>query len=398
DQLHGQVFVSEELSKDSKITATVLSGATWINAITNWPILYYAFNNWGPVIALSSTLVLDFLILNWTNNTGTAAAGAKRGRFWWSVAGIVAFFMISMLQSIVAGIGAELINNQDELSNIKAGQIIDEYFQQLTANLQIKRDEYQPSRSQCTQDADRLIELEYNSPERRAVYERAYGQYDERNKDWSNATGKIPNCPKADLLELQVNQEQEQLNQSKNKRQELGNVLYLKERLPARYQQNFTPNGQINSGVVAVEIAINNFWKKFANWEFDKLGFSMFFLSLSMITSLGALFMTAAYAIKYNTRMSRNPRVEQAIQGWFNKIRCSYGERQRVNLDNSDTTVKDYPMQSYHRFLLELYIQEVQATGRSDYAILQQIGQAVQDHPDYALKLIDCWTLITKLE
>ncbi|MBO0351182.1 hypothetical protein J0895_19310 [Phormidium pseudopriestleyi FRX01] len=406
DQLHGQVFVSEELSKDSQITATVLSGATWINAITNWPILYYAFNNWGTIIALSSTLVLDFLILNWTNNTGTAAASFKRGRFWWSVAGIVAFFFVSMLQSIVAGIGAELINNQDELSNIKAGEIIDEYFQQLAANLQVKKDEYQPDRSKCTQDVDRLEdkELEYNSPERRSVYERAYGQYDERHKDWSKAKGQIPNCPKADLGEIKVNQDQEQLNQSKNQRQELGNVMYLKERLPYRYEQTFTPNGQINSGVVAVQMAVNNFGQKFANWEFDKLGFSIFFLSLSMITSLGALFMTAAYAIKYNTLMSRNPRVEQAITLWLHEIWCSYRERERVNLDNSNTnnasnsTGKDYPMQPYHGFLLSLFIQEFQETGRSNYSVLQQIAQGAQEHPDYVLKLIQYRKLVTEVE
>ena len=407
ENLHGQVFVSDELKKDSQITATVLSGATWINAITNWPILYYAFNSWGPIIALSSTLVLDFLILNWTNNTGTAAAGGKRGRFWWSVAGIIGFFLISMLQSIVAGIGAELINNQDELSHIKAGEIIDEYFQQLTANLQTKKDEYQPYRSTCDEYAALLGNpdlLEYNSPQRRAIYERAYGQYNERNKDWSKATGNIPNCPKADLLEIQVNQEQEQLNQFKNQRQELGNVIYLKERLPSRYQQNFTQNGQISSGVVAVQIAINNFWQKFANSEFDQLGFSFFFLSLSLITSLGALFMTAAYAIKYNTLMSRNPRVEQAIKLWLHEIWCSYSDRERVALDksapntSSNSRVKDDRRQSYHGFLLSLFIQEVQHSGHSNYSVLQQIAQGAQEHPDYVLKLIQYRQLITEVE
>lgn len=394
NDLHGEVFVSDELEKDSKITAIVVSGATWINAMTNWPILYYAFNNWGTLVALTSTIILDFLVLTWTNNTGTAAAGGNKGKWWWSWAGVMAFLLISTLQSIVAGVGAELINNQDELSQIKAGEIIDSYFVQLEANLSERNVAYKEYKNICDRDSEILKDMPYWDPKRNSLYLDTKGKYGEEDKDWSNTPqDNIPTCPRASLLGEVVNEQQDELEAAKNNRQKLGNLGYLKEKLKDRYSQNFTEEGLIKSGTIAVELAISNFWQKFSNWELEKLGFSLFFLALSVITSLGALLMTVTYAIKYNTKMSRNPRVERAIRIWLHEVWCSYTDRVAREGQNSSSELKPY-----HGILLRLFIQEVQETGRCNYPVLQQIAEAAQQHTNYVLMLVHYRQLLTELE
>ncbi|WP_254564996.1 hypothetical protein [Oscillatoria sp. HE19RPO] len=394
EDLHGDVFVSDELQKDSKITATVVSGATWINAMTNWPILYYAFNNWGTLVALTSTIILDFLLLTWTNNTGTAAAGGNKGKWWWSWAGVMAFLLISTLQSIVAGVGAELINNQDELSQIKAGEIIDSYFAQLAANLAERNTLYEEYKKKCDRDTEILKTMPYWDPTRNSLYLDTKGKYGEEDKDWSNTPqDNIPTCPRSSLLGEVVNEQRNELEAAKNNRQKLGNLGYLKEELKERYSQSFTEEGRLKSGTIAVELAVNNFWQKFSNWELEKLGFSLFFLALSVITSLGALLMTLTYAIKYSTKMSRNTRVERTIRIWLHEVWCSYMDRVARDQQNNFSELKPY-----HGILLCLFIQEVQKTGRCNYPVLQQIAEAAQQYPDYLLMLDQYRQLLTELE
>lgn len=394
DDLHGEVFVTDELRKDSKITATVVSGATWINAMTNWPILYYAFNNWGTIVALTSTIVLDFLVLTWTNNTGTAAAGGNKGKLSWSWAGVMAFLLISTLQSIVAGVGAELINNQDELSKIKAGEIIDSYFAQLESDVDRRNSLYEEYKTQCKADSETLKAMPYGDPERNSLYLATKGKYGEEDKDWSNTPrDNIPTCPRASLLGEVVSARRDKLEQAKNNRHELGELGYLKNHLKQRYTETFTEEGQIKSGVIAVELAVNNFWQKLTVGDFEKLGFSIFFLSLSIITSFGALLMTVTYAITYNTKMSRNPRVEQAMRIWLHEVWCSYTERVARERNSSSPELKPY-----HGILLSLFIQEVRETGRCNYPVLQQIAEAAQQYPDYVLTIVQYRQLITELE
>lgn len=399
EDLHGNTFISNELEKDSKITAKVISGATWINAITNWPILYYAFQNWGTLIALSSATTLNFLILTWTNNAGTAAAGGNKGKLLWSLTGIISFFMISMLQSMVAGVGAELINNQRELSELKAQEIVDNYLSQLGGNLDDIKARYQENIDLCKEKTEELLEMDYWNPRRNSLWLETYGPYGAEDPD------KI--CPTATRQQNEIDTREESLEELKNERQELGNLVFAQNNLESRYSQYFDENGKILSGVIAVEFAINNFWGKFTTQEFEKLGFPLFFLLLSIITSFGALLMTLTYAIKYTTKMSRSSKVEQSVNLWLNEVWYSYIARENElnfqdahNQDahNTDPSLEtDLKQKKYRGFLLSLFIQEIQKTGRLGYPALEQIAQAANHHPDYVFQLVQCRQLIDKI-
>ncbi|NEQ76865.1 MAG: hypothetical protein F6K23_29885 [Okeania sp. SIO2C9] len=97
--LHGLIFANardfdgeesppDSLKKDSDITAGVVSGATLINAITNLPILFYAFKDLSisslalltpGILTTLAPLLINLILLNWTNKSGTAASDIKHG-------------------------------------------------------------------------------------------------------------------------------------------------------------------------------------------------------------------------------------------------------------------------------------------------------------------------------
>lgn len=116
EEFDGNAIKSNEIGQQAQLTSRVVSGATLFNAITNWPIPLHAFRSTGPVLALSLSIVLNLIILWWTNQAGTTGASRKCGNKLWSAAGIIAFIDISAVQSAVAGVRAALSTNQVKLA------------------------------------------------------------------------------------------------------------------------------------------------------------------------------------------------------------------------------------------------------------------------------------------
>ena len=126
----GRAILSGDADRHGQLTSSVVSGATLINAMTNAPILLYAFAFAGSsALALSTSL--NVVILWWTNQVGTTAASRKQGNRLWSITGAFAFLAMSTVQSLVAGIGAELTNNQAGISTAKAELVAQEYIDTL---------------------------------------------------------------------------------------------------------------------------------------------------------------------------------------------------------------------------------------------------------------------------
>ncbi len=124
EDFHGKSFVTEELEKHSKITAGFVSGTNLLNFFTNSPLFYYAFEGIGSGPAFILMLAVDLIILKLTNFCGTAAAGGKKGIRCWSLTAVIAFMTMGILQSVVSGMGVELINNRSTLATLRAEEII----------------------------------------------------------------------------------------------------------------------------------------------------------------------------------------------------------------------------------------------------------------------------------
>ena len=177
----GQTSAPESLKRDSNIVAGIVSGATLINAITNWPILYYAFKSFNLFyFAYLAPAIINLILLYWTNKSGTAVANAKRGKkVWFSAIGGTFFLLISMVQSLVAGIGSELINNRDELSYKLAREKIEEQSKlvNLTPQRHPKFQQYNEADRMCKDNQKKLENLPDGHWQRDSLYSETFGAY-----------------------------------------------------------------------------------------------------------------------------------------------------------------------------------------------------------------------------
>ncbi|MBL1211110.1 hypothetical protein [Geminocystis sp. GBBB08] len=114
DDLHGKVYVTKDLEKNSKYTAGAITVANWINAFPNLPFLFFCFQNMGFLIASGAAVGITGGILSIGNIFGGAVARNKPGNKSWSQWAFFGLVTLNIIQTAASGIGIELINNRSK--------------------------------------------------------------------------------------------------------------------------------------------------------------------------------------------------------------------------------------------------------------------------------------------
>ncbi|MEB3829780.1 hypothetical protein [Phormidium sp. CCY1219] len=364
---NGKAFAPRDLRTDSEITADLISGATLLNAITNMPLLFFAFKGIGNIwVAPIASFILNLIVLNWTNQSGTATANRKPGKKFWSRVGFAGFISMSLLQSFVAGIGAELINNRPALSYKLATELIEEHDRKVKA-VQPNTEAYEKTLAQCEANREELETLDRSDPRWDSLYVETHGYLAERDRNWNRVpTENLPLCQKADRLRQETFAVRDEWHEKLKIRNQIGNdLIFLNRQLPLVYSQYFNEYGEITSGVEEVRLAYNNFFGNLLALDFSRLGFSLFFFLLSVITSLSACFIAVGHARGKNTQISHNPEVEAAIREWLENLR-----QQNLNRHRPNPTKE----QRYQERLIGSFIYLYRQTGICDYPVVEEVA------------------------
>lgn len=321
-EFHGKNFVTDELEDHSRLTARVITTGSLINAITNWPILFFAFQDLGVIIAISFSLSLNLLIVKFTNDNGTATAGRKRGNQGWTIAGAAAMISMSILQSIAAPVGSEALNNRPELSRLKALELIDAQSQKL-ADIPVTSETYETARKEYEKALNEFKTMSRSDGNWDTMYVKLYGSYADRDRDWSTVpTENLPLEQRMLRLEKEASavKERARKNWSKKleKRHELGDdVLFLKREMPELFARHFTDNYGLRSGTETIRLAMINLTHKATRFDIAGLGFPLGFMVLSVVSSAAACWMTLAHARREDVAMSRDDAVGEAIAAYL---------------------------------------------------------------------------------
>ncbi|MEA5523304.1 hypothetical protein [Limnoraphis robusta] len=318
EELHGKYYITPQSEEHSRLTARVISVGSIFNAITNQPLLFFAFKDFGMTLGLSASLILNLLIIKFTNDNGTAVAGRKYSHRAWSKVGAWGMIAMSIVQSVAAPVGMEAMNNSPELARLKATELIERQTQTLedmpvtTIAYERARQEYQDllqkfqgmSRSQGNWDTD---------------YVRLFGAWEDRDRDWSGVpTENLPLEQRMLRLQQEAGAAKEQAQRDWGeklaKRQQLGDdVLFLQAEMPQLFALNFESNYELRSGTETVRLAALNLYNKLIQGDLAGLGFPLLFMFLSVITSGVACGLTLAHAQREDVAMSRDEAVGEAI-------------------------------------------------------------------------------------
>ena len=414
----GQSIVSSDSERHAMLTSGVVSGATLFNAITNGPILFQSFRYVGLAPALGISVLLNIIILWWTNQSGTAAANQKHGNKVWSGVGIAAFLAMSTVQSVVAGVGAELLNNQEELSYLHAEQLVNDEIKELKAIARPLKIEANKVKQNCESARENLEEMKAaEHPGYNNKFIEIYGVNNAQRINGYEGDTKAVCSSNNETVEKSLEAEQDVLDLEEQKAT-MGNPIELlrqreAEGGPKTYSKHFRNNPKeeivgytednepiremqsnysLRSGTVAIALASENFWSNLPSLlpgqsREGKVGLnsSLLFFALSVITSLSAVVLIIAHTCTLDTKMSRNSKVEEAVKHWLESIRRQYAQRPEPERSQEDEK------------LLALFIDDYYQSGKCDYPVAQAVAKMSQKGVGLRL-LRDGSTLIQEID
>ncbi|XZN92413.1 MAG: hypothetical protein ACM65M_06095 [Microcoleus sp.] len=319
---HGTAVVSEDLAKQATLTAGTVTVSSLFNFFTNYPLLFFAFKDMG-FFGVVLTSLCNLLILKFTNDTTTAVSSRTKYNKTWQLWAIYASLSINILQSLASLCGTVLMLDQSGLSQMKAAESIQKQIQQVETLKQLDSPQYQQTRQRCQEGEQQLNQLDRTNPRWDSFYVQLYGPWGDRNTDWNQVPSEqLPICRRVVRLETEAYQNYETAKKNMEQllviRLQMGNDLaFLKQEMPLLYQQHFTPAGEIASGIEATRMAILSCTNKLLSGDIAGMGFPLFMLLLSVITSGYACAMTIALAFREDTKKSFSDAVKLQRDFWL---------------------------------------------------------------------------------
>jgi hypothetical protein len=312
EDFYGKVYVTNELKKHANLTAHTNTIANLVDFISNAPFYYFSFQFLGNIPAIILGLFLDSGVLYFSNITASTAANRNQKNRSWANIGMVGMISISIVKSLVSGIGVELLNNPTGIQEEAANYLIAEQKQKVNDLKTLDSPQYNNAKKQCEIGEANLKNLSKNDPKYHSEYVKYRGKWSEMDKKWDNVPlEQIPVCIRATRLEKDnytvYENAKNNLNKKLTRRTEIGNDLtFLKQEFPEVYNFNFDDNGNLKSPVTQVQMATLSFFGKLSRGEVANLGFALFFFSLSIITSAAAVFITITYSCREDVLKSRD--------------------------------------------------------------------------------------------
>lgn len=333
DDLHGKVYVTDDLKSRSQITATSITLANGINGVFSFPLfLFLVQSALLPVFAGVMAILATGIILAISNTFGASVAKYRKGNRHWSLfGGLLALVGLNILQTGATGIGVELFNNKSELNRIYAQTIANNYLtdkeNQINHLKETENPTYTNVKARCETGTTQLNSLPVNHPNRDALYVNLFGTFAQKDTNWDSLPfEKLPICRQVSRLEHEKNQELDSAISSYqnllNERTQTGSdLVFLEKFAPQVFNENFTPEGQIKSETILVGIATTQVFNKLSTGKWTELGLSYFIFILSAITSIAGCVMALAHPLCQDVQNSYDPELQTVIDNYFQELR-----------------------------------------------------------------------------
>jgi hypothetical protein len=313
EELIGSSYSNPELRKDGGIICRILTAGNLVDAVCSQGVLSFAFAGTPYGLGWALSLTTNILILKIKNDAGVAIVRARPGTLPTRSIGLFSLLGLSAISCIVSGVGTELTLNQSGLADVLASQIIAKEKVRITA-LKPDTSLYDRAQTECDESKKQLDQLPGKGARHDTKHVLTYGTFAERNREWKLTESGIPLCVKADLLKQQVVEQSGNLSKNWEKqmsnRSQIGNDLeFLRLEMPGQHKKYFTDNGEFRSGVLAIELASQSFYSKLSKGDFAGLGASLFFSSLSIVTTVAACGAVIAFPSNLDAKLSWEGRI-----------------------------------------------------------------------------------------
>jgi hypothetical protein len=306
--MRGLTYSSPRLESSCNTTAKVMAASTIWDGISTVPFIQFGLQGFfgvasGPV---AWTISGGLMIVN--NILGKLGSNRSSGSQRLADLGLLGFFLLSLLKTSLAGVGFEILINQDGIarrySDVLATDQIERVSKNLNELLQYQNPKYLQFKQACLAAKKELEGVSRTDPKFDSIYRRAFGSVEEqarlRSMSFEDKAGLLANssiegeCAKQDI-QLFIDQKTADrlridLDRYKEDRPRMTSMEFLKKEFPSVYKQEFIeePNGaiRIREGGTVIGQAFSQFLTKIQNpKQISELAVSLFWMGVSIVLS-----------------------------------------------------------------------------------------------------------------
>jgi hypothetical protein len=332
--MRGKSYATPSSDATVNATAKLMSISTLWDFFCTLPLFKFGLAGPMGVMAWPGAVVLSFLIL-WASNVAGEKATDRHDANHARTANLslAAFLLLSLAKTAFSGVGIDLFIGSRAIASSYAEQLIEAKItgdRRELARLEADGPELKATAAECTRLQQQLAQINRNKDEKsyQSIFVLAYGSKaaEAANVGKSpselirtyGSVGSVPGaCTQQKLLRDLQSEKATDLRVSIDRKarasQSLPPLAFLQKEEPEIFAENFRENGgQLEwvNGTTAVAQATDQFWEQLLKGEFGLLGFSLFFLVVSIILTGVATLLIYQLSQNAAIKASFDPTVE----------------------------------------------------------------------------------------
>ena len=349
--MRGKSYATASIDGTVNATAKMMSISTLWDFFCTLPL--FKFGLAGPlgIMAWPGAVVLSFLILWASNAAGEKATDrhdANHART--ATLSLTAFLLLSLAKTAFSGVGIDLFIGSRAIASRYAEQLVEEKLagdRQELSRLEEGGPELKAAAAECVRLQAELGRIDRNSNEKayQSTFVLAYGS---KAAESANAglkpealinkygsVGRVPGACVQQKLLRELNTEKagalrESIERKAQASQAMPALAFLKKEEPEIFAEHFREaNGQLEwvSGTTAVAQATDQFYEQLLKGEFGLLGFSLFFLIVSIVLTGAAALLIYQLSQNASIKASYSPLVADERDGRLQAYREAMQKR-----------------------------------------------------------------------
>ena len=333
--MRGDCFGTKTFDETCTRAANTMAGSTLWDAVSTIPFVQFALINYLKFASLPVAFVISIGLMVLSNVAGRTGANRAKGRGAIANYGLAFFILLSLVKTLLSGVGFDILVNKDGITKEYANQVLDEQIDKKQSTLEelqaLKNPKLLNLQSACRPLLDKLarINKDLQPEEHNTTWVRAFGLWEQKQamvgmsndaliKKFGGVSG-IPgvcNQSSAQLaLDLKdADKMRESISLTRNKLGDETALNILQSDFPKVFSNEFKivedGNIEIKSGQEVVGQAFTQFFDKIQDPErIFGLGVSLFWMGVSIILSVMATILLWALSTTKEMKMSYNTKL-----------------------------------------------------------------------------------------
>jgi hypothetical protein len=359
--IRGKTSASQEFDQSCSTTANLMAGSTAWDAVSTFPILQYGVSSYLGFLAAPSAISLSLLLMILSNWSGQLSCNRTKGKKATARNALLFFAFLSFGKTALAGVGMDILVNKSGITKEYAAKLaeeqIDKSQRQLNQLRKLENPKYLEYKQSCDALKAQLEPLERANPLFTTFYVRAYGEYKDQtamqgmstNDKLNRYGGSINNIPgdcnkqriQAEIDGSAGDQLSLKLDKWRAQKEDQTSLQFLSTNFPEIFRDKFRVEGDqvvIRDGGQMVSAAWTQFFAKlFEPSKVGELGFSLFWMFVSVVLSSGAVFFLWGKSKSEDMKMSYSNELllerEKFLEGYTVTLE-EYQAQRRKSIQN----------------------------------------------------------------